>query len=276
MIWMLMASCGVALVQPTGGGGAAGGESRPTGRLGPMITEVYYAVGPGAGGDANGDGVREANGDEFVELVNPHGVAINLKGWTISGKPPRSGGGGGEGGGEGRGGGGGEGGRAGGGGGGRGGGGGGQERRAEDFQQIKFTFPDVTLEPGQVVVVFNGRGAKWEGPVGDSSAGPSGGNPKFGGALVFSMKVTAGAAGWGNQRDYVLLSDPDGRAVSCVLWGDQRPPTGASPEVVDVVRGQSVQRESKEGKLVPHANIDGSMFSPGRFAVRGSGGGVSP
>ncbi|MBL8962595.1 MAG: lamin tail domain-containing protein [Phycisphaeraceae bacterium] len=49
----------------------------------PVITEVLYAV-PTRGGDANRDGVRDASTDEFVELVNPHGRPINLKGYTIT------------------------------------------------------------------------------------------------------------------------------------------------------------------------------------------------
>lgn len=50
----------------------------------PMITEVLYAVPPGKAGDANKDGKREVNGDEFVELVNPHDKPIQLFGYTLS------------------------------------------------------------------------------------------------------------------------------------------------------------------------------------------------
>ncbi len=35
-------------------------------------------------GDANGDGIREGSEDEFVELFNNTGVAIDLSGWTLS------------------------------------------------------------------------------------------------------------------------------------------------------------------------------------------------
>lgn len=49
----------------------------------PVITEVLYAV-PTSGGDANQDGVRQASGDEFVEVYNPHAEAIQLKGYTIT------------------------------------------------------------------------------------------------------------------------------------------------------------------------------------------------
>lgn len=49
----------------------------------PIITEVLFAVPPGASGDANRDGTRDAAGDEFVELINPHDRAIQLFGYTL-------------------------------------------------------------------------------------------------------------------------------------------------------------------------------------------------
>lgn len=50
----------------------------------PMITEVLYAVPPGDDGDAWPDGTRDATGDEFVELYNPHDRTITLTGYTVS------------------------------------------------------------------------------------------------------------------------------------------------------------------------------------------------
>lgn len=49
----------------------------------PLITEVLYAVPTGPGGDANKDGSRDAAGDEFVELVNPHDKPIQLRGYAL-------------------------------------------------------------------------------------------------------------------------------------------------------------------------------------------------
>lgn len=49
----------------------------------PLITEILAAV-PKDSGDANLDGSRDATGDEFVELMNPHERPINLKGYTLS------------------------------------------------------------------------------------------------------------------------------------------------------------------------------------------------
>ncbi len=50
----------------------------------PIITEVLFAVPTGEGGDANKDGKREVSGDEFIELVNPHDRAIDLRGYTLT------------------------------------------------------------------------------------------------------------------------------------------------------------------------------------------------
>lgn len=50
----------------------------------PLITEVLFAVPSGQGGDANLDGTRDAGGDEFVELVNPHGKPIDLGGYVLT------------------------------------------------------------------------------------------------------------------------------------------------------------------------------------------------
>jgi len=59
----------------------------------PIISEVLFSVPLDADdplvGDANLDGSRDAIGDEFVELFNPHDVAIQLRGYTIvDGHPP--------------------------------------------------------------------------------------------------------------------------------------------------------------------------------------------
>lgn len=235
--------------------------------LHPLITEVYFSVGPGLGGDANGDGEREANGDEFIELVNPHDKPIQLKGYTLSAKGPRPKGGSesqeqstkgaedakgmqkGKDGGKGK---------------SRDDAGksGGGDKEKGDFRQVKFTFPECELKLGQVVVVFNGHGAKWEGEVGDSSHAPKGGNEKFGGALVFTMRVPAERTGLSNKSDYVLLSDPKGVGVETVVWGEIEPPKDAGRvETVPVVNGESVERRSLRGGF--EAESGGKKFSPG-------------
>lgn len=50
----------------------------------PIITEILYAVPGGDAGDANVDGVRHANGDEFIELYNPHARPIKLGGYKLA------------------------------------------------------------------------------------------------------------------------------------------------------------------------------------------------
>lgn len=50
----------------------------------PIITEILYAVPTAAAGDANKDGKRDAAGDEFIELFNPHDKPIQLFGYTLT------------------------------------------------------------------------------------------------------------------------------------------------------------------------------------------------
>jgi hypothetical protein len=51
--------------------------------LGFLINEVLYDPPSDLPGDANGDGIRDANGDEFIEFFNS-GPELDLSGWTIS------------------------------------------------------------------------------------------------------------------------------------------------------------------------------------------------
>lgn len=247
----------------------------------PLITEVYYAVGRGSEGDANGDGVRDANGDEFVELINPHDKTINLKGYVITdrqssgrGGGDRGGDGGGERGGQGKG-------KS---GEGRGNEGRGNEGRGGDSkggkakdggsrgpsQPMRFVFPDVELKPGEVVVVFNGHGQKWTGPVGDATRGPSSGHEKFHGARVFTMGISAEMSGFSNTGEFVLLTAPDGKAVECVKWGNvDAPAEHGHLDEAPTVMGQSVQRRTATSGLEPHPfTADGKKFSPGMFPLK--------
>jgi hypothetical protein len=281
-----MLSIGLAamlLVQPGAGSGKQAkpaavpatpptvlGVPAPTGPLvafpHPLVTEVYYAVASGPGGDANGDGSRDANGDEFVEIVNPHDKPINLKGYTISGKgahaiapgemhdhaqpdsssrntgkstgnnkpstnkPNASGSG----------------------------------RSKGDYRQVTFTFPDCELEPGQVAVVFNGHEQRWEGQVGDKSRAPQKGQEKFHGALVFTMGVSADNVGFANKGDYVLLTGPDGTPIECVKWGEiTEPANHGLLDEAPLVTGQSVQRRTLTGAFQAHPVVNGVKFSPG-------------
>lgn len=51
--------------------------------LGFLINEVNYDPASGDAGDANGDGTRDANEDEFIEFFNS-GPELDLSGYTIS------------------------------------------------------------------------------------------------------------------------------------------------------------------------------------------------
>ncbi len=52
----------------------------------PLISEVLAAVPTGSAGDANKDGTRDATGDEFVEIFNPHDKPIELRGYRLTDK----------------------------------------------------------------------------------------------------------------------------------------------------------------------------------------------
>ncbi len=196
----------------------------------PLITEVLYAVPTGDAGDVNGDGVRETNGDEFVELVNPHDRSINLRGYVLTGKSSPD--------------------------------------PTKKFKTLRFVFPSVTLQPGEVVVVFNGYKSKWAGPVGDTGRAPDTGNDKFFGARVFTMNVDSAKLGFSNKADYVLLASPEGELVECIKWGDIKPPEKVKlvETAPDTDRG-SVMRRTVDGALEPHPLMDAKRYSPGKFPL---------
>ncbi|MEM6859000.1 MAG: lamin tail domain-containing protein, partial [Pseudomonadota bacterium] len=49
-----------------------------------IINEIQFDPASGAAGDANQDGTRDFSQDEFVEIVNTTGAAIDISGWTLS------------------------------------------------------------------------------------------------------------------------------------------------------------------------------------------------
>jgi hypothetical protein len=49
-----------------------------------LINEIHADPASGSAGDANGDGVRNATQDEFVEIYNDSGGDLDLSGWTLS------------------------------------------------------------------------------------------------------------------------------------------------------------------------------------------------
>jgi hypothetical protein len=53
------------------------------GQSGLQLTEVLYDIPASPNGDPNGDGTRQAAGDEFVELYNSSAVSVDLSGYVI-------------------------------------------------------------------------------------------------------------------------------------------------------------------------------------------------
>lgn len=141
--------------------------------------------------------------------------------------------------------------------------------------KVRFTFPACVVAPGRVVVVFNGNGATWVGPVGDSKAAPAKGNDRFAGALVFTMRVTSAKVALGNEGDEVLLTAPNNKPVQRLRWGtaaEGAKPDPAVPleETLPLVKRASVVRSGVEAGAAwrAHNEVDGRMFSPGEYTLR--------
>lgn len=144
------------------------------------------------------------------------------------------------------------------------------DRNPEPAQQTRFTFPPLVLEPGQVVVVFNGREWSPSGPVGTEASPPPSTHPDFHGAWVFTMNVKSKLVALSNETEFVLLTDPTGQPIDCVSWGDPEPAPPANVLRLNVVQSQpagSVQRLTPAGPLLEHADIDQTPFSPGRIPI---------
>lgn len=253
----------------------------------PLITEVLYAVPGGKDGDADQDAKRSATGDEFIELINPHDKPINLKGYVLSDassqasdddkaatkdkpgtnmpypkddtgkqpakkdadKPANPGGG--------------------------------TtntpkkdakpaSRKPDNDSRIRFAFPDLTLQPGEIVVVFNGFESHPVGLVGTTSTAAKK-NDKFNNAYVLTMNAKNKFVALSNTGDYVLLTDPAGKPVECVHWGDRRPEKEIDPPLDETVPVSkvSIQRKGLRGTFVEHTEIDpNAKFSPGTFQTK--------
>lgn len=194
----------------------------------PQITEVLFNVPAKDDADPNADGKRDAAGDEFIEIANPHNQPINLKGYVITNR------------------------RA--------------SVTGKTDAGVRFVFPDVQLPPHGVSVVFNGYQSSIPAPVGDAAAPPPGGNAQFNNVMVFSMKITKKGTSFANTGDWVLLSAPDGSPVDAVVWGEPSPAPPADAlrleRVEPAVKG-SVQRLRPDSALEPHTAINGESYSPG-------------
>jgi hypothetical protein len=205
----------------------------------PLITEVLYNVPTGPEGDANGDGTRSATGDEFIELINPHDKPINLKGYVLtdgknfnspkskspnsttasnddtdppattqekpsanspkskkpsSGSPtPRN-----------------------------------TRKAGDDDARIRFVFPEITLAPGEVVVVFNG------------------------------YKPGAGSGGGGGAGGKAENGDDDGGHDPALNDGETEPPRRIDDGGVDPNRRRPAGNSPKHADAV---HVSGKRFS---------------
>lgn len=153
--------------------------------------------------------------------------------------------------------------------------------------QFRFTFPALTLEPGQVVVVFNGHESaikgEAEGTIGDMATAPRRQHPDFGNAWTFTARAPSTRAGLANGGDFVLLIDPRDAPIQCVIWGEAEEPKLPEGHHCLIERapdaeGVSVQRRSIEGPFAEHPpfraeglGTDSPLmpFSPGVFVVSG-------
>ena len=53
------------------------------GQSGLQLTEILWDIPASPNGDPNGDGTRQAAGDEFVELYNSSAASIDMSGYVI-------------------------------------------------------------------------------------------------------------------------------------------------------------------------------------------------
>lgn len=195
----------------------------------PVLMEVLFNPPRGADGDANGDGRREAAGDEFVELHNPHDKSIQLRGYSITNWLTAA--------------------------------------DAEEKRGIRFLFPRFRLGAGETVVVFNGHKSMIPGPVGTARRAPRRPNDHFGGAWVFTMANESANNAFNNESDFVLIASDEGELIEAAVWGSSTfPVIEDSLRVADVARSAkgSVQRvDINQAGMWPHVDIDGSTASPG-------------
>lgn len=228
-----IATCAIAALVSMAGAGKDDADPIADLRPHPVITEVLFNVPNDDSGDADKDGSRDATGDEFVELFNPHAKSVNLRGYTLTSRLSVG----------------------------------------DDTGKkgVRFTFPDLELPPGAVVVVFNGYKSTASGPIGSSRRPPEKVHPEFAKAAVFSMGITAKNRSWNNSGDFVLLSAPDGRPVDAIWWGDPspKPPKGCLRAAeVDANPAGSVQRTTADAEPVPHTKLDSRVCSPGEIPAK--------
>ena len=145
------------------------------------------------------------------------------------------------------------------------------DRNAGGQAAVEFTFPSMTLQPGEVVVIFNGKGNKFAAHVGTEQAQADEMGEVFG-AWVYVMDNAGQFAGFSNKGDWVLLSDPKGKPIHVVSWGTfkEKLPTGeglVKEQPADASDG-SMCRYMVGGPMVGHTALNGKLFSPGTHPIK--------
>lgn len=202
----------------------------------PVITEVLYKVPREPVGDANQDGRREAVGDEFVELYNPHDQPIELTGYTLRDSQ-------------------------------------GDDESAFSFTFPTFTLGpgEVVVVFNGYRSDTPGALDQW----GTASKAPRQKHSMFNGAWVFTAQNTRRVRAFADTGDFVVLYDPTGAPIDAVVWGSPsvEPPRNTM-RVSRYFAGQassSAQRIGATGDMIPHFVINNLFFSPGKVCVTAQG-----
>ncbi|MGP1310668.1 MAG: lamin tail domain-containing protein [Phycisphaerales bacterium] len=195
----------------------------------PVISEILAQVPNTNDVDPSRDNLRDAVGDEFIELVNPHDRSIDLTGYTLADALAIA--------------------------------------HPEDERGVRFVFPRFTLGPGEAVVVFNGYRTSVMGAHGNANQAPRERNEKFEDAWVFSMLNATRFRALNNSDEMVVLLDPSGTAIDAVVWGepDAAVPEGClRVDHPGRSSGGSLVRAAADGPIEHHAAIGTAAYSPGR------------
>ena len=134
----------------------------------------------------------------------------------------------------------------------------------KDKNRFEFVFPELTLEPGQAVVVFNGKDQSFGTSTGSAD---DAGRPQteFNDAYVLSADNDNRFIGLANKGDGVALWAPDGSPICYVWWGSSsaQPPKGCPivEEAPSTAKGSIVLNH--KGQWKTHAKSGGVRYSPG-------------
>lgn len=186
--------------------------------------EVLFNVPMGPDGDANQDGVRDATGDEFIELMNHHNRPINLAGYVLTDRHEE-----------------------------------GPRQMRFEFPDVELAPGAIAVVfNGHRAAIPGPIGTSDAAP--DRGNDRFGGALVFSMEIASRARALANAADAlilrapdGRAVEVVFWGSPD-----------PAPPADAmrTSEVPSRVRG-SVQRLTPDGDLIPHDQIDGALFSPG-------------